>query len=99
MDGHMKKEDNELYLQCSCMSHALFIERDELSSELPMRLWNISIWLRGYQSPCRDWRFIFRNIWYTIKHGRPYGDEVLLDQHQMLKLKEYIEKQLVEKSS
>lgn len=86
----MKKE-NELHLSCSCHSHELHIEKDHEDD-----MWYVSFWQRGYTTDT-SWRYRLKCIWYTLKHGRPYGDEVILEKKDMLELKEYIDEQLMEK--
>ena len=88
----MKKE-NELHLSCSCHSHELHIEKDHEDD-----MWYVSFWQRGYTTDT-SWRYRLKCIWYILKHGRPYGDEVILEKKDMLELKEYITQQLGETKS
>jgi hypothetical protein len=32
-----------------------------------------------------------------LKHGRPYGDEVILENKDLIELKQYVEEQLMKK--
>lgn len=86
----MKKE-NELHLTCSCHSHELHIEKDHEDD-----MWYVSFWQRGYITET-SWKYKLKCIWYILKHGRPYGDEVVLEKKDLIKLKEYMDDQLVSK--
>ena len=83
----MKKE-NELHLTCSCHCHQLHVEKDHDDD-----MWYISMWQRGYTVET-SWRYRLRCIWYILKTGRPYGDEVVLEKKDMIELKEYVDEQL-----
>lgn len=85
----MKKE-NELHLTCSCHSHELHIEKDHEDD-----MWYISFWQRGYTTDT-SWRYRLKCIWYILKHGRPYGDEVILETKDLRELNRYITQQLGE---
>ena len=84
----MKKE-NELHLTCSCHTHELHIEKDHEDD-----MWYVSFWQRGYTTDT-GWRYKLKNIWYILKHGRPYGDEVILENKDLIELKQYVEAQLM----
>jgi hypothetical protein len=82
------KKDNELHLTCSCHSHELHFEKDHEDD-----MWYVSFWQRGYQTDT-SWRYRLKCIWYILKHGRPYGDEVVLETADMVELNRYIKHQL-----
>jgi len=84
------KKDNELHLTCSCHSHELHIEKDHEDD-----MWYVSFWQRGYQTDT-SWRYRLKCIWYILKHGRPYGDEVILEKKDLIELKQYVKEQLME---
>ena len=86
----MKKE-NELHLSCSCHSHELHIEKDHEDD-----MWYVSFWQRGYTTDT-SWGYRLKCIWYILIHGRPYGDEVILENKDMIELKEYLDEQLMKK--
>jgi len=79
---------NELYITCRCYFHALHIERDDRVNE-----WYVSRWIRGYATET-SWKYRIKCIWYILVHGRPYGDEIILNKQDMKELKNYIEHQL-----
>lgn len=59
-------------------------------------MWYVSFWQRGYTTET-TWRYRLKCIWYILKHGRPYGDEVILENKNLIELKEYIDEQLMKK--
>ncbi len=83
----MKKE-NELHLTCSCHSHQLHVEKDHEDA-----IWYVSMWQRGYAVET-SWQYRLKCIWYILKNGRPYGDEVVLEKKDLQELKEYVDEQL-----
>ena len=82
------KKDNELHLTCSCHTHELHFEKD-----FEDEMWYVSFWQRGYVSET-SWRYRIKCIWYILKTGRPYGDEVVLEKKDLIELKEYIDEQI-----
>ena len=82
------KKDNELHITCSCHTHELHFEKDD-----ELSVWFVSFWQRGYTSES-TWSYRLRCIWYILKTGRPYGDEVILEKKDLIELKEYIEEQI-----
>ena len=59
-------------------------------------MWYVSFWQRGYITDT-SWRYRLKNIWQILKHGRPYGDEVILENKDLIELKEYVHEQLMKK--
>lgn len=87
------KNNNELHLTCSCHSHELHFEKDGLDGDAHA-IWYISFWQCGYQT-YTPWRYKLKCIWKILKHGRPYGDEVVLERKDLQELKEYVDEQLL----
>jgi hypothetical protein len=83
---------NRLHLECSCLSHALHIDKEESVENDPCPMWYVSIWLRGHSS--KRWKYRWGQFWQILKTGEPYGDEVVLEKKDLLELQEYIKKQL-----
>lgn len=81
-------DKNVLHLTCDCHCHELHVEKDQ-----DQVLWYISFWQRGYAVET-SWSYRLKCIWYILKNGRPYGDEVVLKKKDLIKLKEYVDKQL-----
>ena len=84
-------KDDELHLTCSCHSHELHVEKDVEDD-----MWYVSFWQRGYTTDT-SWKYRLKCIWYILKNGRPYGDEVILEKKDLIELKEYVDNQLVKK--
>jgi hypothetical protein len=83
----MKKE-NELHITCACHTHELHFEKDH-----GYEMWYVSFWQRGYASDT-SWKYRLKCIWHVLVHGRPYGDEVILEKKDMEELQIYINEQL-----
>ena len=83
----MKKE-NELHITCACHTHELHFEKDHEDE-----MWYVSFWQRGYASDT-SWKYRLKCIWHVLVHGRPYGDEVILEKKDMEELQIYINEQL-----
>ena len=63
------------FIKCSCSSESICLEKDEENGDL-----YISIWERGYGVDNRmTWKQKIKHIWYVLKNGRPYGDQVVLN--------------------
>jgi hypothetical protein len=82
-------KNNELHLTCSCHSHELHVEKDHEDD-----MWYISFWQRGYTTK-PSWKYRIKCILYILKHGRPYGDEVILEIKDLRELKQYVGDQLM----
>lgn len=85
---HMKNDT--LHLTCSCHTHELHFEKD-----LEEDIWYSSFWQQGYISDT-SYKYRLKCIWQILKTGRPYGDQVVLDKNDLIKLKNYIDEQLEE---
>lgn len=81
-------KNNKLHLTCECHTHELHFEKD-----FEEDMWYVSFWQRGYTTET-SWRYRLKCIWHILKTGTPYGDEVILNGNDLLKLKEYIDKQI-----
>ena len=69
MDG-----DNIAVFPCSCGGEGLVVNvwREE---DWPDEVC-ISIWRLGHRHPW--WKYQLRHIWYIIKHGHPYLDDIVM---------------------
>ena len=81
-------KNNKLHLTCECHTHELHLESDH-----ELNMWYISFWQRGYATES-SFSYKLKCIWHILKHGRPYGDEVILNKDDLIKLKKYIDKEL-----
>lgn len=86
-------KDNELHVTCSCGTHELHFEKDR---ELPV--WYISFWQRGYLNG-QNWQYRLRCVWHILIHGRPFGDEVVLEEKDLRELQEFVQAQLDKKDA
>jgi hypothetical protein len=84
--------EKELHLVCSCYSHELHLERDSFFDEGD-HLWYGSIWMRGYKVDS-SWKWKLKQMWQILKHGTPYGDEVVLSKEHLEELLVYVQAQI-----
>lgn len=69
-----------VFIKCTCHSEGIMIEADEDSLYL-------SIWERGYKDDNYfTWKQKLRYIWQILKHGKPYGDQIVLDRESCFTL-------------
>ena len=86
-------DDKEIHLACGCGTHELHITQDvDIDPNVPP-MWYGSFWIRGYKD-IPSWRFKLRCIWYILRNGTPYGDEVVLERSHLQELGEYVKEQL-----
>ena len=64
-----------VFIKCTCHSEGIMIEAD---SEMDALF--LSVWERGYRGDnTLTWKQKLRYIWQILKHGKPYGDQIVLD--------------------
>jgi len=69
-----------VFIKCTCHSEGIMIETDEDCLYL-------SIWERGYKdNNSFTWKQKLRYIWQILKHGKPYGDQIVLDRESCFTL-------------
>jgi len=64
---------------CDCYEHALIVSWDWEDDKLCFAFWRRGYWEGG-------WRERLRHIWFIIKYGHPYYDEVILDSRKAKKM-------------
>ena len=82
----MKRKDYKEFIQCECGSEYIILEPQDIE-ELQEGLY-ISIFTAAFDKPSFWHRF--RHIWYTLKNGKPYTDQVCLDLEKVKKLEMYL---------
>ena len=82
----MKKKDYKEFIQCECGSEYIVLEPQDIE-ELQEGIY-MSIWTRAYDKPSFWHRF--RHIWYTLKNGKPYTDQICLDLDNVKELNKYL---------
>jgi hypothetical protein len=81
MDNFTTRE-KEAFIPCSCGSEGLHLFKYKDDNEL-----FISVWEMGYGKDNRlSWKQRLRYIWLVLRHGRPYGDQVVRDREGRSKL-------------
>ncbi len=82
----MKNKDYKEFVQCDCGSEYVVLEpqdTDCLECGLCMSMFKFA-----YSKPSFWHRF--RHVWYTIKTGKPYVDQVCLDLDKVKELNKYL---------
>lgn len=82
----MKQKELKEFVQCECGSEYIVLEPQDIE-ELKDGLY-MSIWTMAYDKPSFWHRF--RHIWYTLKNGKPYTDQICLDLNKVKELNKYL---------
>jgi len=80
------KKIDKLFVQCDCGSEYIVLEPQDIDC-LECGLY-MGVLANAYHKPSFWHRF--RHIWYTLKHGKPYTDQVCLDLDKVKKLEMYL---------
>lgn len=72
----------KLWLLCDCYEHALCIERFD-DDALSLSFWRYGHWEGGLRERVR-------HIWYILKHGHPYTDDLVLKDRDARRLARYL---------
>lgn len=89
----MKEIDKTIHLKCDCGTHILQVnyhaEPRGNNNELIYQEWNfINFEYSGAGKPSLMWRL--RNAWKLIVSGKFHEDEIVLDNDEALKLRNFI---------
>jgi hypothetical protein len=88
----MSEDKDKVYIDCSCHTHLLVIEKDP---DEKISMWYLSQWCRGHNGHgSMSWKERFRHAWRFLRHGRPFNDELVFEKSQMEKLQKYLDEQL-----
>ena len=81
------KENKTLFIPCGCRSEILMIEYDH-----EMRMADFAIYEHqvAYKSKMSLWQRL-RYCWQVLLHKKPYADQIMLDDKQLLDLKEFLQ--------
>jgi hypothetical protein len=75
------------YIQCSCYSELLQLVYD---NEDEQKFLYVSMYKDWHNKP--SWLRRLQHIWYIIKYGFPWADQITLNQNEIEKLKNYLNK-------
>jgi len=82
----MKQKEYKEFIQCDCGSEYVVLEpQDQEFLECGLYM---SVFAQAYHKPSFWHRF--RHIWYTLKTGKPYVDQVCLDLDKVKELNKYL---------
>lgn len=73
----LKVDMRNTIIYCACDTEAIHIQPDTYEGKANYT--DISIWEYGCGDSKTSWKQKLRYIWRIIKHGTPYGDQVILD--------------------
>ncbi len=82
----MKKKEYKAFIQCECGSEYAIFEPQDIEA-LNEGLY-VSIFTIAYNKPSFWHRF--RHIWYTLKTGKPYTDQMCLSLDAIKELNKYL---------
>lgn len=71
----------DVYVPCTCGSEVLRVFYNEEWDEF-----EVSIYELPQDMTWRSWKYKLRQIWRILKHGRPYGDQVVPSRDSMRNL-------------
>lgn len=80
------KKNKQLFTQCDCGSEVLFIEYD-----FEIKMADLAIFQTDIASSSKRslWQRL-RYCWQILFHKKPYADQIMLDNQQLLKIKNFI---------
>jgi hypothetical protein len=89
MRGYESKKEGEMkeveYLTCGCRKEVMRIEyiKDDDLKEFSTDMVQIAI----YRQRQSDWGYRLQLIWHILVHGEPYGDDIILGDNEVFKLR------------
>ena len=75
--------EKEKFISCECYSEFVRVAYDKEFDHF-----DLSIWTQPSMKP--SWKTKLGWIWRIIKHGSPYGDQVILNKDKAKELAEYL---------
>ena len=83
----MASKKEFIQIPCDCGSEHIVMEPQDFD-DFSQGIY-LSIWSRAYDKPSFWHRF--RHIWYTLKTGQPYTDQVCLNVDKVKELVKYLD--------
>jgi hypothetical protein len=78
---------NKLFLQCDCESEVLVINYESDIKMADMAIYEHPVSFRSKMSFYQKLRY----IWRILVNGRPYADQIILNNAQLKSIKDFIE--------
>jgi len=78
-----------IHIECDCGNELLQLVFDE-DEEEDFKFLYISFYNNHCGNLKVSWKYRLQHIWYIIKHGVPWADQITLNKHERLKLTEYL---------
>lgn len=77
------------FIECDCKSELIRLVYDADSFDGTVFLY-LSIFTEYYNDWSTSWKTKLRHIWYIIRHGSPWADQISLRTHDIKKLRDYL---------
>lgn len=83
------------YIECDCGCELLQLSFEQDNSMITpagedLRFLNIAYYRHGHSGRRASLRERLRHIWYILKNGHPWTDEIILREPERLKLTKYL---------
>ena len=83
-----KNQSNIHFELCGCKSEVLVLEYDKEIGLIDLAIYEHKISFTNKMS----WKQKLRYVWQVIRYNRPFNDQIVLDQDQILKLKLFLDR-------
>lgn len=80
------KENKTLFIMCDCRSEILVIEYDHEYNMADLAIYQTDAAFRAKMSLWQRLRYCWQVLW----HKKPYADEIMMDNKQLLELKLFL---------
>lgn len=80
------KENKTLFIMCDCRSEVLVIEYDHEYNMADLAIYQTDA---AYKTKMSLWQRL-RYCWQVLWHKKPYADEIMMDNKQLLELKLFL---------
>lgn len=81
----MSEKNRSIFIQCQCYGEGISVDYDADDN-----YYYFAYWSRGLTNRCLGWKEKIRHCWNIIKTGKPFNDEVILNQEDVIKLAEFL---------
>ncbi len=80
------KTNKTLFLLCDCHSEILVIEYDHSLKLADLAIYENFVSMKNKLSLWQKWRY----CWYVLWHNKPYSDQIVLNNKQLLDLRNFL---------
>lgn len=79
------KNDKSIFVKCQCYSEGMSIDYDAQDDQ-----YYFAYWKQGMTNQALGWKEKIRHCWNIIKTGKPFNDEVIINQEDANKLSDFL---------